>query len=323
MKAILCPRYGIPEKVLKIMEIPAPSPKSNEVLIRVMSTAINDYDWSMVRGKPFLYRLIFGLFKPRNPIPGMELSGIIEEVGTGVTELSAGEAVYGDISDFGFGTFAGYICIDAKAVVKKPQALSFEEAAAIPHASLLALQAIDMFGPLTANTRVLINGAGGGVGTMGFYILKKSGCIIDGVDGDAKLEMLSQLGFDKVIDYRRTDFTSAGRQYDFILDCKTDKSPFAYLKALRPGGKYITVGGSLSKIFQVLFWGIWIRSFTSKRVLILSLKPNRGLGEIQNLFAQGKIKCTLDGPYRFEDIPRLIQYFGDGRHLGKVVVNVD
>ena len=165
MKAIVFTKYGAPD-VLQLKEMPKPSPGEEEVLVKIHATAVNDYDWSMVRGKPYLYRLMFGLWKPKKQIPGMELSGTVEAVGKNVRAFQVGDAVFGDISEYGFGSFAEYLCIHEKALVLKPAAMSFEEAAAIPHASLLAHQGLVEIGKIQKGQQILINGAGGGVGTL-------------------------------------------------------------------------------------------------------------------------------------------------------------
>lgn len=323
MKAIVTEQYGSPEKVLALREIEQPVPKENEVLIKVQATAVNDYDWGMVRGKPGVYRLLFGLFKPKYPIAGMELSGVVEGIGAKVEQWKVGDAVYGDISQYGFGTFAEYLCIHEKAVVRKPEAFSFEEAAAIPHAALLALQALKDMGGIAPGQKVLINGGGGGVGTLGLHLAKHYGCEVTGVDAGEKLEMMQSIGFDHVIDYQKENFTKNGTQYDLILDCKTNQSAFAYLRALKPNGKYVTVGGTPGSLISLLFWGKIVSLFSSKKLQILALKPNEGLEYIEELFTQNKIKCVMDGPYALEEIPRLIRYFGEGKHKGKVVIKMN
>jgi len=322
MKAIVFNQYGIPEEVLGVEEIEIPVPKDGEVLIRVISTAINDYDWSLVRGKPNIYRLMFGIKKPKHNIPGMELAGVVEKVGSKVKSLDVGDEVFGDISASGFGAFAEYVCVNEKDLVIKPSSMSFDEAAAIPHASLLAWQAFQDKGAINIGKTVLINGAGGGVGTFGLQLARLSGCTITGVDTGAKLDMMREIGYDHVLDYKQADFTKSKNKYDFILDCKSNKSVFSYYRALKPGGRYITVGGSLFTLLKILFLGTILTLFSSKQIRILSLKSNKGLDHINKLFDQKKLKCILDGPYPLERVPGLINYFGEGKHQGKVVIRL-
>lgn len=321
MKAIFISKYGPPES-LKVKEVERPVPKKDELLIKVFATAVNDYDWSFVQGKPYIYRLMFGFSRPKYNIPGMELSGIVEEVGSDVKTFKAGDAVYGDISAYGFGSFAEYVCVNEKAIFKKPDDMSFEEAASIPHASLLAWQALHEIAKMEKGQKILINGAGGGVGTFGLQLAKLYDCEVTGVDTGEKLEMMRSMGFDTVIDYKMQDFTKNGEVYDLILDCKTSLSPFSYTRSLKPHGTYITVGGALSRLFQLLIFKSIISSFYKKNLKILALKPNIGLDHISELYSQGKLKCMIDGPYPLNDAPGLIRYFGEGKHKGKIVLRV-
>lgn len=321
MKAIVCEKYG-PPRTLQLKEITKPSPAAKEVLIRVEATAINDFDWSFVRGKPYLYRLLFGLFKPKTPIPGLEYAGVVEAVGEGVSAFKAGDEVYGDLSDVGWGSFAEYIAIHEEAVVPKPQMMPFVEAASIPHASMLASQGLIDAGQIKEGQKVLINGAGGGMGMFALQIAKMYGAEISGVDSGAKLERMRAMGFDHVIDYQKEDFTRNGQRYDLILDAKTTRSPFAFLRSLQPNGKYVTVGGYVTRLIQHFFLKGWISRFTDKSMHIVALKPNKDLAYINQLYEAGKIKPHIDGPYALDEIPRLIQYFGEGRHQGKVVITL-
>lgn len=311
MKAIVCTHYGPPED-LQLKEVPMPEPKAGQVRIRVKATAINDYDWSVVRGKPVIYRLLFGLRRPRRSIPGMELAGVVDAVGPGVTRFKAGDAVYGDTSDHGLGTFAEFVCVNERGVQPKPEDLSFIQAAAVPHAFCLANQGLQL-GGFKPGMNILINGGGGGVGTFALQLAKRSGATVTGVDTGAKLEGMRTLGFDHVIDYKVQDFTTTGKRYDLVLDTKSSRPPSAIARALSPEGIYVTVGGEPGLLFRFLFTGRLFR--------ILALKTNKGLADLQPLLAQG-IRPVIDGPYPLEDVPRLIRYFGEGRHFGKVVVEV-
>ena len=322
MKAVIQKSYGEPGNVLEIAEVPKPAPTKNQVLIKVMATTINDFDWSAVTGRPYAYRPLFGFFKPRKPIAGMEVAGIVEATGTDVQQFKPGDAVYGDISQYGFGAFAEYLCINEKAVVKKPENLSFEDAVALPHASLLALQAMRDIGKITNGQKVLINGAGGGFGTIATQLAKLHDCEITGVDADDKLDLLKSNGVDHVIDYRKEDFTKNGKQYDLVLDCKSNRPAFAYLRSLKPNGKYITVGGTPGILVNLLLVGKMATLSSGKKVQILALKPNAGLDYIEQLVRENKLKNVIDGPYTMEEIPRLIQYFGEGKHKGKIVVKI-
>ena len=321
MKAILCTKYGRTDE-LQFSEVSKPVPKENEVLIKVHAAAVNDYDWSLVQGKPFIYRLFFGLTKPKRPIPGMELAGVVEEAGANATLFKAGDAVYGDISNYGFGSFAEYICINEKAVVHKPASMSFEEAAAISHASMLAYQAIVEKGKIQQGQKILINGAGGGVGSFGLQIAKTFNAEVTGVDTGDKLAMMRSLGFDHIIDYKKEDFTKNGQRYDLVIDAKTTRSPFAYLRSLTADGKYVTVGGNVDRLLQTLLVKFWVNKFNKKSLQIVALKSNRDLAYIHELYAVGKIKPVIDGPYQLSEVPKAIQHFGEGKHKGKVIISI-
>ena len=322
MKAIILKEYGLPN-VLEIGEVSKPSPSDDEVLVKVHSASINDWDWGLVRGKPFVIRLFFGLKKPKINIPGVDVSGKIEAVGSNVSSFKIGDEIYGDLSDCGFGGFAEYVCVPEKIVSKKPSRLSHSDASALPHAGLLALQGLVQKGKVTSGQSILINGAGGGVGTLGIQILKSYGVKVAGVDSAEKLGLMKSLGFDSVMDYKKVDFTATGEKYDLILDTKTNRSVFKYARSLKKNGTYITVGGSMFRLFEIVLIGSLISLFTSKKLRVLILEPNKGLDQISKLVENGQIRPVVDGPYTFDKIPELIQYFGEAKHLGKIVVETE
>lgn len=322
MKAILLKNYGLP-KNLEIGDVYKPVPKENEVLVRVHSASINDWDWGLVRGKPFIIRLFFGLRKPKINIPGVDISGSIEAVGDNVSSFQIGDEVYCDLSECGLGGFAEYVCVPEKTLYRKPSNISHNEAAAIPHASILALQGFVDYGKVKAGQNILINGAGGGVGTLGIQILKSYDVTVTGVDRAEKMDMMKSLGFDSVIDYRKTDFTTTGETYDLILDTKSNRSVIKYSRSLKKNGTYVTVGGSMVRLLEIVVLGSLISLFTNKKLSVLNLKPNKGLDQITKLVEKGQIKPIIDGPYEFDKIPELIQYFGEGKHLGKIIVEMD
>jgi len=323
MRTLSYQKYGNPEKVLDVVEVSTPEPKPNEVLVKVYATTINDYDLSLVTGRPYLYRLMFGFWKPKKSTPGIELAGVIVKIGSQVKLFKEGDAVFGDISDYGFGSYAEFCCINENALLKKPDYLSMEEAASIPHAAGLALQAFKQIGGLNYGQKILINGAGGGVGYFAFQLAKRFDSKTSGVDSAEKIEVLKHLGYDRLIDYKKENFTRNGEKYDIILDCRTNKPAYSYLRSLSSGGKYITIGGKIQGLLGVYLLGKIISLFSDKKMEVLALKPNHGLTEVMGLIEEKKIKIQIDGPYRFEEIPRLIQYFGEGKHLGKIVVTMN
>jgi NADPH:quinone reductase-like Zn-dependent oxidoreductase len=279
---------------------------------------VNDFDWSLVRGKPYPYRLFFGMFKPKGPTPGIELAGIVESLGKNTTSFKVGDAVYGDISNYGWGTFAEYVCVSENAVQLKPEKMTFEEAASLPHASMLAVQGLIDVGKIKNGHTVLINGAGGGVGTLAIQIAKLYNCKVTGVDTGEKLQIMKSIGFDHVIDYKQADFTRNGIRYDLILDTKTTRSPSAYQRSLTPDGIYVTIGGNISRIIHVA-----ISTRLGKRnIQLVNLKQNKDLSYINELFEDGKIKPIIDGPYQLDEAARILQHFGEGKHHGKVVISI-
>lgn len=321
MKAVVYSRYGTPE-VLKVSEIPKPIPKEDEVLVKVHATTVNDWDWALVRGKPYPYRLMSGLTRPKVSILGAEVAGIVESRGNSATRFEVGDRVYGDISEAGFGGFAEYVCVREDALFHMPQGMTFEQAATLPHAALLALQGLVDVGNIQRNESILINGAGGGVGAIGVQIAKEYGCEVTGVDRDFKLGTLKSIGFDHTIDYRQIDFTKKGQRYDLILDTKTTRSPLSYLRALNPGGRYVTVGGSLARLLQVFCVGPAIARMTGKRLKIVGLEPNKGLDYINRLFEARTLECVIDGPYGLSDVTKAVERFGEAKHVGKIVIKV-
>jgi NADPH:quinone reductase-like Zn-dependent oxidoreductase len=277
----------------------------------------------LVRGKPFVIRLIYGLKKPKINIPGVDVSGKIEAVGGRVGSFKIGDEIYCDLSECGFGGFAQYVCVPEKKMFKKPSNISYNDASALPHAGLLALQGLVEKGKVKSGQSILINGAGGGVGTLGIQILKSYKLKVTGVDSDEKLDLMKSLGFDSVMDYKKVDFTNNGEKYDLILDTKSNRPVFKYAQSLKKNGTYITVGGSMYRLFEILLLGSLISLFTRKKLSVLNLKPNKGLDQISKLVEKGQIKPVVDGPYGFDEIPKLIQYFGEGKHLGKIVVEIE
>lgn len=307
-----------------MIDIEKPVPRKSQVLVKVKAAPINDYDWSVTTGTPTSYRLLFGLSKPKKKFQklGMEAAGTVEAIGPEVTQFKVGDEVYGDVSNHEFGSLSEYLCVSEKALVLKPEKMSFEEACSIPHASMLAYQALIDMGKIQPNQKILINGAGGGMGTFAIQIATTFNAEITAVDSSPKEEMLREEGADHFIDYQKEDFTKSGVQYDLILDPRTNRSPWKFLSSLKKGGRYVTVGGQSGKLIQTLLLKGLIRLFTGKKVMILGLRANEHLDQINELHDQGIIKPVIDGPHPFEEVPQRIQYFGDAKHQGKVVISI-
>ncbi len=322
MKAMVYTKYGTTDG-LKLQEVEKPIPKDNEVLIKIHAASINSWDWDLLRGIPFLVRLE-GLLKPKYQILGADIAGRVEAVGRGVKQFVPGDEVFGDISGCSWGGFAQYVCARESALTLKPASMTFEVAAAIPQAAVLALQGLRDKGKIQKGQKVLINGAGGGVGTFAVQIAKSIGAEVIGVDSTRKLDMLLSIGADQVIDYTQDDFTQNGERYDLILDVAGYRSIFDYKRALRPNGTYVMVGGSMNRIFQIMFLGPLISKFGSKKMGILMHKPNHNdQNFIKELFEAGKVVPVIDRRYSLSQVPEALRYFGEGHPKGKVVISVE
>jgi NADPH:quinone reductase-like Zn-dependent oxidoreductase len=321
MRAITLNKYGSPD-FLRLDEVMKPTPKPNEVLVKVHAASINSWDWDALHGRPWVNRLIFGLFSPGGKILGCDIAGVVEDIGSKVKDLRVGDAVFGDISGSGFGAFAEYVCARADVVAKKPEAMTFEQAVAIPQAGVLALQGLRDTGKMPADAsgiQVLINGAGGGVGSFAIPMAKQWGADVVGVDRTDKLELMRSLGADHVVDYRKTDFTATGKRYDLILDVVANRPLAHFRRALKPGGLYVIAGGISPVLLKTFLFG-WIGG---RKVKLLMHKPNRGdLEAMVELFDAG-IRPVIDRSYPLSEVPEAMRYFGTGGVQGKVVILVN
>ncbi len=320
MKAIVYEKYGGPGN-LQLKEVPTPTPKDDEVLIKVYAVSINDWDHGLLCGDP-INRMMFGLRKPKKQILGSDVAGRIEAVGKNVSKFQPGDDVYGDLSGK-WGGLAEYVCASENSLALKPASMSYEQAAAIPQAAMLAVQGLIDKAKIKQGQKILLNGAGGGVGTFAIQIAKLYSAEITAVDSTHKLDMLLSLGADHVIDYKKEDFTKNGKQYDIVLDVKTNRSVFDCAKALKPGGIYATVGGSIGRLLQALFVAPWILLFSKKKIGIVALKTNKDLVYMNELFETGKVKPVIDGHYKLEDAPAAMKVFGKAEHKGKLVISIE
>ncbi|MAE07390.1 MAG: alcohol dehydrogenase [Bacteroidetes bacterium] len=319
MKAIVYEKYGSTDE-LKLKEIQKPTPKDDEVLIKVHAVSPNASDVEFVKGDP-LYTRMWGLTKPKNKILGSDIAGTIETIGSKVVRFQVGEAVFGDILGT-WGGFAEYVCAPENALTLKPESLTFELASTLPQPAVVALQGIQNFGQVQAGQKVLINGAGGGSGTFAVQIAKLLGAEVTGVDSTKKLTMMESLGADHVIDYMLEDVTKNGEQYDLILDLVAAHSVFDYKRILSPKGKYYLVGGSVSYILKTMIFGAFISLNSKRKMQIIGIKPNQGLEDIIELIDSGKIKSVIDKRYSLSEVPEAMQYLSEGLAIGKVVIAV-
>lgn len=321
MKAVVYTKYGSPD-VLELKEVDKPVPEDDEVLIRVHAASVNSWDWDLLTGKPFLYRLLSGMLRPKRSILGADVAGVVEAVGKNVKKFSPGDEVFGDLCESGWGCFAEYVCARERSLALKPHHMSFEQAAVLPQAGVMALQGIRDYGQVRNGQKVLINGAGGGVGTFAVQMAKALGAEVTGVDRTDKLHMLKSIGTDHVIDYTREDFSRNGQHYDFILDVVAHRSVFEYRNALTPAGIFVMVGGSVSRILQLALLGPLLSMAGQKKMGILVHKPNKDLDYLIKLFEAGKLIPVIGKRFTLNEVPDALRSIGAGHVFGKAVINV-
>ena len=325
MKAIVATKYGPPD-VLQLKEVDKPTPRDNEALVKIHAASLNASDLEYLRGV-FIVRLLYqGLLKPKHTIPGSDIAGRIEAVGRNVQQFQPGDEIWGDLSSpHGFGAFAEYVCVPENALRLKPAGMTFEEAAAVPSAAVVALQHLLAKRPIQPGQRVLINGAGGGAGTFAVQIAKHFGAEVTGVDSAGKLDMLRSIGADHVIDYTQEDFTKNGQHYDLILDVVVHRPVFDYRRALGPNGICIFVGGSMTQVFLNTFLGALLSMTGSKKIGLGTWKPNRkeDLDYLKELFEAGKVKPVIDRRYPLSEVAEAFRYLEEGHAKGKVVITLE
>lgn len=320
MKAVVHDRYGSPD-VLRLEEVPTPSPAPNEVLVRVRAASLNSWDWDLLTGTPRAFRLAHGLLRPRHRVLGADVAGYVEAVGARVTRFAPGDAVFGDLSAHRWGGFAELACAPEDAWIGKPPTMSFEQAAALPQAGCMAEQGLCDDGGIRPGHAVMINGGGGGVGTFAIQIARAVGAEVTAVDRTDKLDTMRALGADHVVDYTREDFAREANRYDLILDVTAHRSMFAYARALRRGGTYVMLGGAPGRILQLVVVGPWISWRQGKRMRLSIAKPNHGLAALIERFEAGTLTPIIDRVYPLDQVPEAFRHFGRGVH-GKLVVRV-
>ena len=323
MKAIVYTKYGTPD-VLQIKEEIKPTPKENEVLVKIYAASVNEWDNSLIKGEALLTRLLGGLFKPKNKILGADIAGVVEAVGSNIKDFIPGDEVFGDIANAGFGAFAEHVAVPEKFLAKKSSKMSFEQAAAFPQAGLLAIQGLRYKEPLQSGQHLLINGAGGGVGPIALQYAKSIGATVTCVDKEEKFDMLHSLGADELIDYRTTDYTKTGKQYDYILDVIAHKRTTDYKRALKPCGVFAMIGGSMGGLlFQMMVVQPFLSKYRNKKLGIMGYHVSReGLDELSRLFEQGKTKPVIDKIFPLEQTADAFRYYEAGTFTGKIVISV-
>jgi NADPH:quinone reductase-like Zn-dependent oxidoreductase len=316
MKAFVAEKYGPPE-VLRMAEVEKPGPVADEALVQVLAVSVNPADWRLMRAKPFFARATTGLLRPKHRLPGGDVAGRVEAVGSGVTKFKPGDEVFANLLDHGLGGFAEYVSVPVEVMSLKPTNLSFEEAAAVPMAAVTALQGLRHHGEIQAGQRVLINGASGGIGTFAVQIAKSYNSKVTGVTSTANIDLVGSLGADHIIDYTTTDLFESGRRYDLILDTIGNLSVRDLRRGLAEGGKAAVIGfTSVAKLLSVSLRG-------GKDIAqVAAHVTTKDLEFLANLIEAGRVHPQIDRRYRFVELPAAITYLEQGHARGKVVVSI-
>lgn len=328
MRAAVRDRYGPPE-IVHIEEVERPEPGDGEVLVRVHAASVNRADLDYLKPRPSFARLFTGLRSPKHRRMGLDVAGVVEAVGAGVTTLAPGDRVFADLSAYGDeGAFAEYVRAPVRAFATVPADMSFEDAATMPHSAILAIQGLRLRNGRTPKPgdRVLIDGASGNVGPFAVQIAKSMGAEVTGVTRTEKLDFVRSLGADKVLDYTKVDYTRESERYDWILDTDSHHSILRVRRALRPNGVYVTLGGTTGPIFASLIVGPLISRFSDRwSGLLLWWKPfnPEDVARLKELHAAGVIRPAIDQRFPLDRIVEALRWLEDGRQRGKVVVTMD
>ena len=321
MKAIVYEQYGSPD-VLRLAELPKPVPRGHEILIRIRAVSLNGSDREGLTGEP-LYARMGGLRRPRYPILGSDIAGYVEAVGTDHTEFKVGDEVFGELPGYRHG-LAEYACTHGKTLMRKPGSLTIEQAAAIPQGGVIAFNGILKKGQVQRGQKVLINGAGGSAGSFAIQLARLHGADVTGVDNTHKLDFMRALGANHVVDYTREDYSRSGEQYDLILDLIAYRNVRDSARALRRGGTYFYVGGSVGVLFRALLLAPLFKRVRHKNLRLLSVPQNRAdLASITQLCEAGQIRPAIDRVYPLEEAADAFRYIEEGRAKGKIVITMD
>lgn len=316
MRAVVYERYGSPDR-LELRELPPPTPGAGEVLVEVVATSVNLSDWEGLRGRP-AYARLGGLTRPRRRILGSDIAGRVVSAGEGATRFAVGDEVFGDVMPR-YGGFAEFVAVPESMLAPKPPQLTFAEASALPQAAAIASHAVALAAP---GSRMLLNGAGGGSGSLAVQLAKAAGVHVTAVDNAGKLRFLRELGADEVIDYRREDFTRRG-PYDLVVDLVARRSVFAYGRALARGGRCVMVGGTARALIRMLTAGAVLGALTGKRMGVLVVRQGpRAFVPVAERCAAGEIRVHIDRVFPLDEVPAALAWHGEGHALGKVVVAV-
>jgi NADPH:quinone reductase-like Zn-dependent oxidoreductase len=320
MKAIVYTEYGTPD-VLQLKEVAQPTPKDDEVLVKVYATALNFSDWGLLRGD---FRLFgFGLLRPKHQILGADISGRVEAVGKDVKDFHPGDEVYGDLSWSGRGGLAEYVCAPERMLAHKPSNLSFELAAAVPMAAGVALQALRNRGQIQPGQNVAVSGASGGIGTFAVQIAKAYGARVTAITSTKNLDTARVIGADQVIDYTKEDFTANGHRYDLILAANGYHRLSDYRRVLTPTGKYVMTGGSGTQMMEAMLFGPFVSLTGKQQMGNLLYRPNQeDLMCLKELIEAGKVVPVVSKIFPLNEAAEAFCYYGAGHVSGKIVIRI-
>ena len=324
MKAMVNMKYGPPD-VLELTEVERPTPKDDEVLLKVHAASVNPADWHLLRGDPYIARLQLGLRYPKTRVLGCDVAGRVEAVGKNVTTLQPGDEVFGSPFMHGFGAFAERVSVSEDLLAPKPTNLSFEQVAAVPLAASTALQGLRDHGGIEPGHKVLIVGASGGVGTFAVQIAKSFGAEVTGVCSTRNVGLVRSLGADRVIDYTREDFARSGQKYDLVFQLAGTRSPSECRRVLTSKGTLVQISGDsdgrwigpMDRIIKALV----LSPFVSQKMASFTVKPNKeDLRFLTELIESGKLTPVIDRTYSLSETPEAIRYLESGHARGKVVI---
>ena len=323
MKAIVYTKYGQPD-VLQLKEVEDPTPKDNEVLVKVHAASLNQYDWHLLTADIFLVRLMGGgLLKPKKTIPGADIAGRVEAVGRNIRQFHPGDEVFGDISACENGGFAEYVSVPENVLALRPANITFEEAAAVPMAGITALQGLRDEGRILLGQKVLVNGASGGVGTFAVQIAKSFDAEVTAVTSTRNLDQARLIGADHVIDYTKEDFTQNGHRYDLILAANGYHPLSAYKRALTPKGIYVMAGGTAAQMFQAMLLGPLMSEKGGRKMGGVSARPDqKDLELMGKLLEAGKVVSVIDRCYPLSEVSEAFRYIGKKHARGKVIITM-
>lgn len=319
MRAVTIRRYGSPD-VIAVSEIERPTCGPDEVLIAVRAASVNPYDWHMMTGTPYLFRLQGGWRRPKATQLGVDVAGVVTAVGENTSRFAVGDEVFGGVA----GSFAEYVAAKDDVLARKPANISFEEAAAVPVGAVTAVQGLRDHGRLEAGQHVLINGASGGVGTYAVQLAKHLGAEVTGVCSTRNVDMVRELGADQVVDYTTDDFTTHGAQYDLILDNVGNRKMSHYKRCLSPTGSYVVVGGPKGRVLGPLVHMLKAFAafkFGKRRAALFMARHTRSDSELfRDLLASGAMRSVIDTVYSLDDAAAAVRHLETGRARGKIII---